>query len=274
MAVWMRRCLGPVLVCSLALAIGTVSAEGDVQTSESIEYVALGDSYSAGVGAGNDDESGDCRRSANAYPRLWADAHDVSDFSFAACLGATTSDVLDQAEELDADTTLVTVSVGGNDAGFTDVMVDCTVGTDRYCLDRVEEAKTFARDTLPDRLETVYTTLAESAPNAEVLVFGYPRIYELNGSCSVGLSETKRSAINAGADALVESIAQQADEAGFPFLDVRERFGGHEICSSDWWLHSLTWPTEESYHPTAQGQELGYLPALEEVVSGDHSVVH
>jgi hypothetical protein len=49
-------------------------------------YVALGDSYSSGTGAGNyDPASGSCNRSANAYPNLWAAAHSTSSYKFVAC---------------------------------------------------------------------------------------------------------------------------------------------------------------------------------------------
>ena len=58
-------------------------------------YVALGDSYSSGVGAGSyDSSSGDCKRSTKAYPYLWAAAHAPSSFAFTACSGARTGDVL------------------------------------------------------------------------------------------------------------------------------------------------------------------------------------
>jgi lysophospholipase L1-like esterase len=251
----------------LAAALGTLGMTAVASAAPAAEnYVALGDSYSAGVGAGNYGDSGACKRSANAYPELWAADHDVADFSFVACLGARTADVLNsQVDALSTETTLVTISIGGNDAGFTDVITTCTLGSDETCINRVEEAEQFVQDTLPGRLEEVYGEIESRAPNAEVVVLGYPRLYKLDGSCNVGLSETKRAAINSGSDALAQATAVEAEEAGFTFVDIREPFTGHEICSSDWWLHSLTWPVDESYHPNQEGQALGYLPALEAV---------
>jgi lysophospholipase L1-like esterase len=229
-------------------------------------YVALGDSYSSGVGAGDYGSSGDCRRSANSYPRLWADSHSVSSFDFVACSGARTGDVLSkQVDALSASTTVATISIGGNDTGFVDVMTDCTLGSDESCVDRVEVAKNYARNSLPDLLDHVYTEMRTRAPNAEFIVMGYPKLYKLNGSCSGGLSETKRAAINSGSDTLAEVTAKRAADAGFTFVDMRDPFTGHEICSGDSWLHSLTWPVVESYHPTKAGQSLGYLPALNAV---------
>src|SRR5579864_2399842 len=72
-------------------------------------YVALGDSYSSGLGAGSyDPASGSCDRSANAYPRLWANSHSPASFAFVACSGATTSSVISgQLSALNSGTTLV-----------------------------------------------------------------------------------------------------------------------------------------------------------------------
>lgn len=229
-------------------------------------YVALGDSYSSGVGAGDYGSSGDCRRSANSYPQLWANSHGVSSFDFVACSGARTGDVLSkQISALSASTTVATISIGGNDAGFADVMTDCTLGSDQSCVERVEVAKNYARNTLPGLLDNVYSEMRDRAPNAEIIVLGYPKFYKLNGSCSVGLSETKRAAINSGSDTLAEVTAKRVADAGFTFVDMRGPFTGHEICSGDRWLHSLVWPVIESYHPTKAGQARGYLPALNAV---------
>lgn len=252
-----------VLTAVLLASTGFVST---ASASTAIRYVALGDSYSSGVGAGQYyPESGDCLRSPNAYPVLWARAHDVTSFTFAACSGARTSDVLaNQVDALSAATTLVTITIGGNDAGFADVMITCVFSLNQGCVERVERAKHFIRTVLPARLVNLYNELQRLAPNARIIVLGYPRLYELGGSCWVGLSETKRAAINSAADALAEVTAKAAANAGVRFVDMREPFDGHEICSyGRWWLHSVNlFNLVESYHPTAAGQSLGYLPAL------------
>lgn len=251
----------PSVVAALLLVLGLAPAAH----AAAADYVALGDSYSSGVGAGDyDPDSGSCLRSPNAYPALWADGHDVASFTFAACSGATTADVVaNQLGALSARTTLVTISVGGNDAGFADVMTTCILGSAETCIERVERAKEFARTELPGRLDTVYAAIRQRAPNAETIVLGYPHFYQLSGSCWVGLSETKRAAINSGADVLAEVTAKRAANAGATFVDLRGPFTGHEICSADWWLHSVNWSNMvESYHPTAEGQSNGYLPAL------------
>ncbi|MBH5334120.1 SGNH/GDSL hydrolase family protein [Streptomyces pactum] len=254
-----------------ALVLGSVvglSGAGAAQASEAAAapaYVALGDSYSSGVGAGSyDSGSGDCKRSTKAYPVLWAAANSPSSFSFTACSGAKTDDVLaKQLGPLNTGTGLVSLSVGGNDAGFADVMTTCVLSTDSGCLDRINQARSYVSNTLPGKLNTTYDTIRAKAPNARVVVLGYPRFYQLGGGCVAGLSETKRAAINSASDLLNSVIAKQVAENGFTFADVRGTFTGHEICSSNPWLHSVNWLNiGDSYHPTASGQSGGYLPAF------------
>jgi lysophospholipase L1-like esterase len=244
-------------VAALVLTTGPAQAAGPA-------YVALGDSYSAGNGAGNYiSSSGDCHRSNSAYPALWASAHSPSSFTFAACSGAVTSDVTgSQLGGLNSSTGLVTVTIGGNDAGFSDVITTCVTGSDSTCVNRVNTAEAFVRNTLPGRLDTVYNAIHAKAPNAHVVVLGYPDIYTLNVFC-IGLSATKHQKIDEAADVLDTTTASVAAAHGFTFGDVRTTFKGHELCSGDDYLHSLVIsPTWESYHPTATGHSAGYLPVL------------
>jgi lysophospholipase L1-like esterase len=259
----------PVLItlfaAAAALGVAASPASADPVAAAG-KYVALGDSYASGTGAGSYGDSGSCKRSANSYAQLWANANAPSAFEFVACSGAVTGDVLaGQVGALTADTSLVTISIGGNDAGFADVMTDCNLGSDDSCVARNQEAQNFARTTLPGRLDGVYTEIRNRAPSARVVVLGYPHIYQLGGSCSVGLSETKRGAINGSSDVLAEVTADRASAFGFTFVDARAAFAGHEICSGDWWLNSVSWPIDESYHPNAAGHSGGYYAALSSV---------
>ncbi len=90
-------------------------------------------------------------------------------------------------------------------------------------------------------------------------------MYELGGSCVFGISEESRAAINSASDNLSEVTAKRAADHGFAYGDVRPAFTGHEICSSDPWLHSVTLPVTDSYHPTAAGQSGGYYPVMEDL---------
>ncbi|MET9735409.1 SGNH/GDSL hydrolase family protein [Streptomyces sp. NPDC006458] len=263
----MRRYRLVVYVSSLLLAIGTAltgAATAQAAETAAVSYVALGDSYSSGVGAGSYiSSSGDCKRSTNAYPYLWAAANSPSSFAFNACSGARTDDVLaGQLGSLNSGTGLVSISVGGNDAGFADVMTTCVTSSDSTCLSRINTARAYVDSTLPGKLDGVYSAIRTRAPSARVVVLGYPRFYKLGTTC-LGLSETKRSAINAASDHMNGAIAQRAAAYGFTFGDVRSTFTGHELCSGSAWLHSVNWLNiGESYHPTATGQSGGYLPVM------------
>jgi len=247
--------LGAVVVATLGVT-GLAHAAGTV-------YAALGDSYSSGVGAGSYGSSGSCYRSSKAYPQLWANAHSGTSFTFLACSGAKTGDVINQANSIPSSATLVTVTVGGNDAGFSDVITTCTLGSDSDCVNRVNTAKAYVNNTLPALLTNTYNAIKAKAPGARLVVLSYPRFYTVPGSCWVGLSDTKRTAINSGADALASVTQSRAASAGGTFVDVRPSFAGHNICSSAGdYLHSLTWPVIESYHPTVAGQSGGYYAPL------------
>ncbi len=251
--------LGAVVLSTLGVT-GLAHAAGTV-------YAALGDSYSSGVGAGSYGSSGSCYRSSNAYGQLWANAHSGTSFTFLACSGAKTGDVINQVNSLPSTATLVTVTVGGNDAGFSDVIQTCTLGSDSDCTNRVNTAKTYVNNTLPPLLTNTYNAIKAKAPGARLVVLSYPRFYTVPGSCWVGLSDTKRTAINSGADTLASVIQSRAASAGATFVDVRPSFVGHNICSSnDDYLHSLTWPVIESYHPTVAGQSGGYYAPLRNAI--------
>jgi len=100
--------------------VTAVSVMPAADAAPSVSYVALGDSYSSGLGAGSYiSSSGSCDRSTNAYPEQWAAANSPASFVSVACAGATTSDVISsQVSALSAATTLVSITIGGNDAGF------------------------------------------------------------------------------------------------------------------------------------------------------------
>ena len=250
------------------MAVSAISAglAGAAGAATAVNYVALGDSYSSGLGAGNYiAASGSCDRSTSAYPEQWADAHSPATFVSVACSGATTADVLSsQVSALTKNTTLVSITIGGNDAGFASVMETCVLHSTSTCLNAVATAESFVTSQLPARLNQTLRTIATDAPNAKVVVLGYPDLYDLSrsGSC-LGLSTSDRTALNTGAgdlDAALQAAAQANNDA---FADVRGQFAGHEICDSGSWLHSVDiFAISSSYHPTAAGQELGYLPVF------------
>ncbi|MFB6814803.1 SGNH/GDSL hydrolase family protein [Streptomyces sp. NPDC056347] len=263
MSVRRFRASASILVLAALAALG-IAQPASANASAAGGYVALGDSYSSGVGAGSyTSDSGDCRRSTKAYPYLWAAANSPSSFAFVACSGATTSSVAStQLGALSSSTGLVSVTAGGNDVGFADVMQDCVLSGESACLSSISTAVSRMNNSLPSGLSSLYTSIRSRAPQAHVVVLGYPRFYQLSGSCIAGLTEKERSAINNASDVLNGVIAKQAANAGFTFSSVVDEFTGHELCSGDAWLNSVTLPVYNSYHPKAAGQSGGYLPAL------------
>ncbi len=231
-----------------------------------VNYVALGDSYASGVGSGSyTSESGSCLRSTLAYSQLWANSHAPASYRSVACSGAKTTDVnANQLSALSSSTTLVSITIGGNDVGFSGVMEDCVLYSTDTCVSEVNAAENTARTQLPGWLDTTYNGIHSRSPNARVVVVDYPRFYHDLWYC-VGLSSTDRNKINEGADVLDGVISAAAARHGFQFADVRSAFAnGHEICDgSSSWLHSIDWSNiTQSYHPTASGQSGGYLPAF------------
>jgi lysophospholipase L1-like esterase len=254
----------------LVAAVALTAAAAPTAWAASVNYVALGDSYSSGVGAGSYlSASGSCLRSSKAYSALWAAAHSPTSYVSVACSGAKTTDVVSgQVSALSSATTLVTITIGGNDVGFSSVLTDCVLDGTSTCVSEVNAAENQARTVLPGELDAAYNAVRSHAPNARVVVLSYPRFYDLNTWLCIGLSSTSRAKINEGADVLDSVTSAAAARHSFSFADVRSRFAaGHEICDgSSSWLHSVDLTDlEQSYHPTASGQSGGYLPALDAV---------
>lgn len=230
-----------------------------------VDYVALGDSYSSGTGIGSyDPGSGDCLRSGKAYPALWAGSHAVRSFSHVACSGADTQEIrARQLGTLGDETDLVTITAGGNDAGFSDTIRACIFpASDSQCDNAVRKGETFARDRLPARLDGLYEAIKARSPHAQVVVVGYPRLFEL-GTCPFSFSQYKRRRLNEGADVLDRVIAERAKGAGLAFADARPRFSGHGVCAQEPWINQLDLGRPvESYHPDTTGHARGYLPTL------------
>jgi lysophospholipase L1-like esterase len=256
----MSRVLGCLVTTSLLfLGVGATPATA----ASSIDYVALGDSYSSGVGAPG--QTGSCLRSPYGYPAQWAAAQQPQTFTDLTCSGAQTSDVIaTQAPAIPAGTDLVSITIGGNDAGFSSVVTTCQTSTDAACVQRVAQAENDARTTLPGRLDNAYAAIRSAAPSAKVVVLDYPLLFDTSSSScgATGMSLTKRQALNEGAGVLDGVIAERAEAAGFTFSDVRDEFAGHGICSAAPYLNGLTFPTVNSFHPNRDGYTYGYLPAL------------
>jgi lysophospholipase L1-like esterase len=249
---WTRLAVPPVLA---ALAWGAALATAPPASATAAGYTALGDSYSAGEGTRTYYANDACHRSPLAFPVLDA-ARLGAPLSFAACGGATVSSVLaGQLSSLSPDTGYLTITVGGNDVGFSSVIAQCAKPWPYTCTNNINAANAYIRNTLPGSLDNLYAQLRARAPNAHVVVVGYPRLF--NGQqCNLlsRISPAEQAALNATADLLDATTAARAAAHGFAFLDPRGAWTHHAICDDAEWLNGLSNPTAESYHPNRAGQ--------------------
>jgi lysophospholipase L1-like esterase len=240
------------VVCGCALA----ALAGPAVAAAQPAYVDLGDSYASGVGTRTYYNDGtNCQRSPDAYGPLIAAARGYA-LSFDACSGAKTTDVNStQLGPLSGSTSLVTITVGGNDAGFSTVITDCAAFYFN-CQSAINTANAFIQDQLPALLDTTYSDIRARAPAAHVVVLGYPHLFTASGTtCNVDLlTSTHEKELNQTADLLDGVIAARAAAHGFTYVDPRSAFASHEICSSSEWLNGLSNPLSESFHPNISGQ--------------------
>jgi lysophospholipase L1-like esterase len=268
MATWQIRRRAALAAAALAVPLLAVAPPAQAAAQS---YVALGDSYSSGVGTRSYISDGtSCQRSVYAFPSLIAAARGYN-LNFRACSGAKVSDVTNnQLGALGASTSYVTISVGGNDAGFTSVITTCAEPSwASDCNGAVKKAQGYITTTLPGSLSTLYSAIRSKAPNAKVVVVGYPRLF--NGEdCNAftWFSPTDESQLNATADLLNKTLAAAASARGFAFANPTSAFIGHAVCGSPEWLNGLSNPISESYHPNRTGHASGYTPLVSPLLTG------
>ncbi|AKU15306.1 SGNH/GDSL hydrolase family protein [Luteipulveratus mongoliensis] len=260
-----RRSLlrGLVMAGSAALTVGLIPTAGAAAGS----YVALGDSYSAGVGTRAKVDS--CYRSTYGYPALVASRYGLA-LSYQACSGARTADVAaNQVGALNTGTTHVSMTIGGNDVGFADVLTECAQpGWMSDCSGAIAGGRAILRDQLPGRYDSLFSTIRSKAPNAKVVVGGYPLIF--NGEDCNALtffSPDEEASLNSATNDLDSLIQSKSTASGFTFADARGLFGGHAVCDSPEWINGLSNPIEESYHPNRDGN-VGYAKIFGPALTG------
>ena len=266
--------IGGLAVAALALVLPLFTTPARAAAPS---YVALGDSYSSGVGTRSYISDGtSCQRSVYAYPSLIATARGYA-LNFRACSGARIPDVTNnQLSALSSSTAYVTISVGGNDAGFSSVLTECAQpGWMSDCNGAIDRAQAYINNTLPGALSTLYAGIRSRAPYAKVVVVGYPRIF--NGEdCNAGtwFSPSEESRLNYTADLLNSRTASAASARGFAFANPTSRFVGHAVCDDVEWINGLSNPLSESYHPNRAGQSSGYTPLVSPLLTGSTVTVN
>jgi lysophospholipase L1-like esterase len=273
---------------ALTLAGGVLAPPASASTASARHHhsavlAALGDSYSSGEGNPPFDPAADgCDRSAQAWPLLAA-AKLRWKATNLACSGAQTANVVDtpfkgQPPQVAALAALrprpdvVTITIGGNDAGFANVLGACFSPAIPDCAGIVEAAEVGILTVLPGRLADTYRAVEAAAPKAKLVVVGYPRLVPADQSdvtgCGSALTDAERQALNHAADVLNAVIAVEAWLAGARYVDVSRTLAGHELCTSDSWLVPLT--AAGAGHPNLEGQQAiahRVAPALKRALS-------
>ena len=247
-------------VGALAVATALAGIFASAGSAAGTTYAALGDSYSSGVGTGSYALDSACKRSVYAYPYLWAQAHPGTALSFVACSGAKTSDLLSsQLQAVTPATTLVTMTIGGNDIGFANLIYQCTLSN---CSAALDGTRANLDATLTAPLDSVYTTVkSHAAFGAKVVVLGYPHVFSGAGCFgTLGISSTEEAKANLLSDALDQLMAIRAGTDGVTYESAIPAFTGHAVCSSSPFLNGLNlFNTGESYHPNRTGHSSGYF---------------
>lgn len=246
-------------------------------------YVALGDSYSSGLGAValSDYKSGGCRRTPEAWPFKMQTQFQDNTAHF-ACAGAVRADVynLQVGPMNDAFASnkgrpqLITMTIGGNDIGFSTIAKDCVIGSGS-CL-HYETPTAEAIDNLRPNLRNLYTSLKLDQPYADVVVGGYPVVVEpgegggFPDTCDL-FGNNERAMVDRLVNRLNSSIGSAASEAGVwsAARHVQDRFEGHGACTSGEWIHGPKVSGVEahpnSFHPNLSGQ-LAYAFAFSDTI--------
>jgi lysophospholipase L1-like esterase len=245
-------------------------------------YVALGDSYTAGPVILNQrtDYPG-CLRSDHNYPALIAPFVDQPEFRDASCSGAQTKDMTEaqdvtpdpdnppQLDRLDADTQVVTLGIGGNDIGFVEIIENCGTPTptgtpcqDRYVVNGTDQISARITATAP-KVAAVLREIHARSPQAAVYVVGYPAILPESGpGCwpTMPLAPDDVPFLRAKEKELNAMLATQAAAAtaNVVYVDTYTPSIGHDACQLPTvrWVEPLT-PVNPAapVHPNAAGME-------------------
>lgn len=245
---------------------------------QEVDYVAMGDSYSAGPGLPVQVDV-PCRRSNGNYPSLLAAKFQVSTFTDVTCSGARTLDVTEeqarpdgtmvapQIEALSRDTDLVTISIGGNDESvFNSLVTTCPQlaledpdgAPCQAALAGDEDTLERQSDRLESRLAGIIRFIRQEAPQAQVVLIGYPAIFPLTGPCDAlpfAAGDVPWAA--RVVDAVVDGMRAAAENVGVRFVDLREASAGHDVCSVDPWIAGASASDSGAapWHPLPSGMK-------------------
>jgi lysophospholipase L1-like esterase len=274
-----RRCG---LSALLAVAVTLLAAAG-AQAALG-PYVSLGDSYTAAPLV--PDPTGSpilCGRSTNNYPSDIARALHPSSFTDASCSSATTVDMTQpqslaggvqtappQFNALRADDALVTLGIGGNDAGLIGVAetcaeIDLTHPSGTACKSHYtaggSDPNVAAVTATGPKVAAVIQGIHQRAPHARVLVVGYPDGLPVNGTACwplVPLSAGDISYFNGLETQLNRVLQTAARDHDATYVNTFTSSIGHDACKPPGtaWVNGIV-PTSPAFplHPNRAGEQ-------------------
>lgn len=274
--------IGTVLVGAVLAAsvlAGTVltgpapaAAAEDEPAAGALNYVALGDSFTAGFGVGpySQQPAPGCYQSEQNYPHLVAAKLELT-LTDASCSGAVTANIIDtpqttitgegtapvQSESLTADTDIVTVTIGGNDLGFSDIATNCAAATasgptysgywtckEFYDLP-ANDLKAKIDTIVAPALAKTYALIKSKAPKAKIFVIGYPALApdadntpaegcfrSLWYSNAFPFTAADTAMIHAVEVEMGAAIKAQAEAAGAVFVPTLAQSLAHSACAA------------------------------------------
>lgn len=265
--------LGGLLALSLTMALSVdASAQRRPALPAGAKYVAMGSSFAAGPGLLPyvADAPARCGRSSRNYAHLLAARRGLS-LVDVTCSGATTAAVLTGWRELppqvaavDADTRLVTVTIGGNDLGYIGNLMSLSciqlatrLGDPAGRCRPAADPGAGAFDALPRAMADVAAAVRARAPNALLVFVDYPVVLPPRDLCDgTPLTREQADAARALAVRLAAITEAAASAAGARLLKVSELSRGHDACAADPWMTGYPAPTgAAAYHVTAPGME-------------------
>lgn len=247
--------------------------------ADPIDYVALGDSFTAAPMVPGTSLAGGCIRSTGNYPHRYAAKHPRVRLTDVSCSAATTSDVYSsqhtawgdlppQLDAVNAGTDLVTISLGGNDEGLfgtlTDWCANITGGqtTGSPCKDAMAnpDGTDWLATTIPrtqERIKNVVLAVKAKAPHARIVLIGYPRLVPTKGRCDALPLADGDYAYAFGLNlALNRAVQAAARETNVKYLNLWRASRRHDICAKVPWVNGkdTVLTAAYKYHPFANEQ--------------------
>ncbi len=255
-----------------------------------VNYAALGESYASGQGnepylPGTHVSGGNqCMRSYQSYARIMGGSPltPLQLTDFVACSGAKTDHITGnwtngnsgegpQVDALSGDTEVVTVSIGGNDIGFSDFAWECFSN----CAQGFATAQWKIDNELPASLTIAYHAILDAAEEADVYVVGYPQLLtETEDLCgtSAPLNSTGNRQLAIGLtnnlNGKIEDVVDSINDPRLHFISVvgpDSVFNGHDICSDTPYFWGLNFNQSNIFHPNGSGA-IAYAMMISEYV--------